>query len=345
MPGPSTGPAPAAPAPPTEAEKTLDEALAKIKALKSVSAKVRQDGKMLGQQFRIDGQYLKGPANQVYMLLELSGLGDIEGTMLQVSDGQVLWEFKKILDQSDIRKRTLGPILEKLNDPDCDPELREQVLAQLGFVGPEALIGGLRKAIEFYGKEAGTLDGKAIWIIRGRWKDRASLAGPNQPALPPTGPLPPYVPSLAEVWVGQEDGWPYFVKLYGQSPGIMRGQKQREIELGPDGRPVGPAVQVDQPTPSEIRMTFSEVAFNPELRPEQFAYQPPDGANVVDETQPIVNGLTAALANKAAQRKAEEAKAGPELPSTLRVPSPPSESETPPPVEALPVPNPAPAPK
>lgn len=332
---PAPEPAPAASAAaPTEAEKVLDAALEKIKALKSVSASVRQEGKMLGQQFQITGRYLKGTPDRIYLLLELSGLGDVTGKMLQVCDGQVLWEYKEVLKTPDIRKRTLAPIFEKLKSPDSDDEIRQQVLNQLGFAGPDALLAGLRQAIEFNQKEEAELDGRKVFIIRGRWKDRATLSGPGQPALPPTGPLPPYVPSLAAVWIGQEDGWPYRVELYGQSPGIMRESREAR-EIGPDGRPVGPALNVETPTPTEIRMVYSDVQLNPELGIEQFAFQPPDGVRVIDETQAIVTDLTAVLAQRAAARKAEAAKLGPELPS-IPVPTPPSENETPPPVEALP---------
>jgi hypothetical protein len=174
-------------------------------------------------------------------------------------------------------------------------------------------------------------------VLRGRWKDRSNLTGPNQPAFPATGPLPPYVPSLAAVWIGQDDGWPYRVELYGQSPGIMR-QKREFRELGPDGRPIGPAMNLQDPEPSELRLVYTNVQLNPKLGPEAFFYQPPDGIRVVDETQAIVTDLSAALAQRAAARKAEAAQLGPELP-TIPLPVPPSENETPPPVEALPQPK------
>ena len=69
-------------------------------------------------------------------------------------------------------------------------------------------------------------------------------------------------------------------------------------ELGPDGRPVGPALNVEAPDPSEIRMTYSNVVLNPQVGIEQFAFEPPDGARVIDETQAIVTDLTAALAQE-----------------------------------------------
>src|SRR5206468_1631386 len=100
------------------------------------------------------------------------------------------------------------------------------------------LLSGLRKALLFDQKAAGTLDGKPVWILRGRWKDYDGLSGPGQPPIPLTSTLPPYVPSIATVVIGQEDGWPYRVELVGRAPSIME-QKRDDRPLGPDGRPIG----------------------------------------------------------------------------------------------------------
>lgn len=337
-PAPSpANPAPAAKPPPTEAEALLDAALEKVRGVRAIAARIHEDVKMLGLAYKVEGQYLKAPDHRIYLQLELTGLGDSPGTMLLVCDGATLWEYKKILDSADVRKRVLGPIFEKLDSPDCTPELRTQVLGQMGFAGPDALLAGLRKAIEFNQKDEDELDGTKVWILRGRWKDRESITGPDAKApLPPTGPLPPYVPSLAAVWLGQENGWPYRVELYGQSPGIMAKKEIRE--LGPDGRPVGrPLTLPDQP-PSAIRLTYTDVQVDPALDPGQFSWTPPDGMRVVDETKSIVSDLATALTQIAAQRKSEAAtKAEPTLPA-IAVPTPPAEpSTTPPPVEPLPV--------
>src|SRR5262245_227854 len=72
------------PAPPTEAEKLLDEAIAKIKALKSVAADISQAVEMLGQKFRLSGRYLKASGNRMSLMLTIEGLGDTEGRTLQV---------------------------------------------------------------------------------------------------------------------------------------------------------------------------------------------------------------------------------------------------------------------
>lgn len=333
-------PAPAAEAPPTEAEKILDAAIEKLKAIETVKATIRQDVSMLGQQFTVEGQYLRAPDYRVYLQLRVNGLGNSDGTMLQVSDGSVLWDYQEALDQPIIRKKELTPILQKVQNSELDPELREQVISQLGFAGPEALLAGLRQAAEFNQKEEGELGGTKVWIIRGRWKDRAALSAPGQPPLPPTGPLPPYVPSLVYVWVGQEDGWPYRVELSGRMLSVMERKDIREI--GPDGRPIGRPMTLPDQTPTEIVLTYHDVALNSTLDPQEFFWTPPQGVRVLDETQGIVASLDAMLAQQAAQRRAEAAQE-PELPGSLTIPTPPADLPEPP--SSTPAPADAPVPR
>ncbi len=257
--------------------------------------------------------------------------------MLQVSDGQVLWERQEALDQPVIRRRELAPILSKLQNPEVDKELREQVLSQLGFAGPDALLAGLRNAAEFNQKAEGELEGKKVWVLRGRWKDRSSLSSPDQPPLPATGPLPPYVPSLVYLWLGQEDGWPYRVELSGRMPGIMEMKKEMR-EIGPDGRPVGRPMETPDMNPSEIVLTYTDVVLNPELEAKEFVFtaSPAERDRIVDETQGIVASLDAILAQRASERRAEAAREEPELPGSLTIPSRPTDV---PDVPANPVPG------
>jgi hypothetical protein len=325
---PGTTTTEAAPAPPTEAEQTLDAAIEKIQKIQAVEAEVQQDVRMLGQKFQVKGRFLRAPQYRVYLLLELSGLGNAKGTMLQVCDGVTFWDYKKVLDQPDLRKRTLAPIVEKLESPDCDAELRDRVMSSLGFAGPDALLVGLRKAVSFTQKEEGELGGKKVWVLRGRWSDRASLTGPDQPPMRTNDPLPPYVPSLVSVWIGQEDGWPYQVKLSGRALSIMERSKDTR-EIGPDGRPVGRQVAPPSVQPSEITLTYSRVQLDPRLTPDQFAFQPPNDPNirVIDETQVIANDLANVLAERAARRKAEAARDGStDLPQPITVPRPPADA-------------------
>jgi hypothetical protein len=332
---PSPGPVPspaapeptkAAPAPPTEAEATIDAAIAKLKAVPTMAATIKQDVKLLGMKYQVVGQYLRAPDYRVRLRLDIQGLGDVTGTMQQVCDGRTFWELRRVLDATDIYKREMQPILQQLSRPECDAELRDQVLSTLGFSGPDALLAGLRGAIGFDQKEEAELDGRKVWIVRGQWKDRARLTSPNQPPLPPIGPLPPYIPSIAEVWLDQETGWPHRVKLTGKAPSLLESKKDMR-EVGPDGKPIGRPITPPKVDPSEIVLAYTEVQMSATIDPLEFAFTPPQGAQVIDQTQAITTDLTNALAERVARKKAEAAREGGlELPAPISVPRPPADA-------------------
>ncbi len=324
--GPADAPVaapPAAPAvvePPTEAELLLDAAIKKVAALPRVSADLTEKIEMLSQDFSLKGRYIKDTDHRIYFKLALDGLGDSPGTMLQVCDGTILWDFQQVLNAQSYRKLEIAPILKRLETNELEPELREQILTQLGFAGPDALLVGLRKAVRFNQKEVATLDGRAVTIIRGEWKDRTGLVGPNQQPLPPTAPLPAYIPSLVAIWLGTEDGWPYKVELVGKKPSELQADNRR---IGPDGRPIGRKAAAPSVKPSRVTLVYSNVNLAPETKPEDFAFQAPPGATVEDATKELVGQLDVAVQRTAAERKkAAEAAPATLIPPTTPVPIP-----------------------
>jgi outer membrane lipoprotein-sorting protein len=296
---------PSANEPPTEADKQVDAAVKLVAALKSVSANVLQKVDLLDQKFDVAGRFLKAPNNRVYLNLKVSGLADASGQTLQVCDGQTLWDYQQILDSQNYRRIAVTQVFQKLSSPDIDPELRTQVLAQLGFSGPEELLRGLRKAVRFTQKDPDTVDGKDVWILRGEWRDRTGLLGANNQPLPPTMPLPAYVPSLVILTVGQDDGWPYKLRLVGKRPTMLMDTRK----VGPDGRPIGSRSQIADVKPTEIELSYSNVKLNPDLKLEEFVFQAPPGARVEDSTQALVTMLDQAIQLSAAKKRAEAGKA------------------------------------
>jgi hypothetical protein len=325
----AASPAPAATVPPTEAERTLDVAIGQVKALKTVSAEINQTVDMLEQHFTVTGQYRRAEGHRLSLRLSLSGLGDTEGTMLQICDGTTLWDYSKILDSQNYRRLEIGKVLKRLESAEFDATTREYATAQLGFSGPDALLSGLRKAIKFERKEAATLDGRSVWFLQGSWKDVGALAAPGQ-AVPPVGaPLPPYVPSLASVWIGQDDGWPYQVLLEGRVPTVLLSSNRPK--LGPDGRPTGRMPVAQKEPPSKFLLTYHHVELDRPIAPEEFAFQAPPNARVYDQTEERLAELERASqmiqqAKKAEAASKEEANV---LDGTLKVPTPPARDEPP----------------
>ncbi|HEV3120680.1 MAG TPA: hypothetical protein VGY53_02200 [Isosphaeraceae bacterium] len=320
-PGGLPAPPPASPAKrelPTEAEKAVDEAIAKVATITSVSADITQTVDMLGQQFELRGRFIKAPQYRIYTRLNVYGLGETSGEILQVCDGKTLWDYRQILGTDRTYSRLdLAKVLAKLNGREFHADLRRPALERVGFAGPETLLLGLRNALRFTAKEADTLDGKAVWIVRGQWKDLASLTGPSQPPIAPNALLPAYIPSLAQVWIGQEDGWPYRVWLEGRRPSIRDDIDEREI--GPDGKRIGRKGLARQVEVSKLVLNYSKVKLNPVVPESTFAIPPAPNVSVLDRTDPFL----VLLERDWAQYQADQHNAAPkesELPRTIPVP-------------------------
>jgi outer membrane lipoprotein-sorting protein len=312
--------------PPTEAERLIDLAIKQVAGLKSVAADMLQSVEMLKQKFDVKGKYLKAPSSRIYLKLTISGLPDASGTMLQVCDGVTLWDYQQVLEQQLYRKMTVQPVLERLNAPEIDAKTREQIMTQMGFAGPEALLLGLRKTIKFDQKESGEIEGKPAWVLRGTWRSRNGLIGPDQRQLPLTGPLPPYVPSTVTLYLGQKDGWPYKIVMVGKVPSILQDTRR----IGPDGRPIGSRSSIEKVEPSRIEMVYSNVQLNPEIRVEEFAFQAPPNAQVEDTTDTIIKGLEQAIQIQAMQKRSEAARQeGPVLDQSIEIPARPPTVPTP----------------
>jgi len=324
QPGPAAG-LPAAPAdkpeaPPTEAERTIDAAIKKIAKLESVSAELVQEINMLNQKYSMRGRFLKAPNSRVYLRLSVTGLADSSATIQQVCDGETLWEYQVILDSQLFRKLSVKPILERLDSPELEPGLKEKAITQMGLAGPETLLVGLRRTIKFDLKEEDELDGKKMWKLRGTWKTRQGLVGIDGRQVNGIGFLPPYIPMDATLYLGKEDGWPYKLILVGRKPSAVFETRRR----GPDGRVIGAKSSREEVTPSEIRLTYSNVRFNAKIRVEEFAFQAPASATVDDSTELIVKGLDQAIQVAIQKKKSEAAKKdGAVLDQSIDIPLPP----------------------
>jgi outer membrane lipoprotein-sorting protein len=307
--------------PPTPSERFIDEAKAKLAKLQSFAADVEQRVDMLNQHFTLKGRALKAPQNRVYFRLTLSGLPDTSGTTLQVCDGDTLWDYQQILQQQIYHKFSVKPVMERLNSPELDPKFREQYREGMGFAGPETLLAGLRRLFRFEQEKVETkLGDKAVWKLVGTWKDRKSLTGPDQRMVNQFGMLPPYIPGLAILYLGKDDGWPYQLELTGQKPTILQDTRK----IGPDGRPIGSRSSIETVDPTKIVLVYSDVKLNPTLNIDEFVFQAPPAASVDDGTEMIVKFLDSQIAMQAQQKKAETTKKeGPVLDQPLDIPPPP----------------------
>jgi outer membrane lipoprotein-sorting protein len=290
--------------PPTAAEPLIDEALAKITKLQQVSAEWVGELQRLKEKVTIKGRYLKAPNARVYLRWTVSGLPDTEGTTLQVCDGETSWNYQLVRNSQRYRKFRIQPILERLNSPDLDSQIKEQAMTQMGLAGPETLVAGLCRAIRFEHKEEGALEGKKVWILRGSSRNRQGLAGPDSRPVLLNGLLPPYIPSDASLYLGKDDGWPYKLVLRGRPDSVLRDTRN----LGPDGRRIGSLSSIERSDPATITLEYTNVKLNAAIRVDEFAFQAPPTAEVNDNTEVIVRMLDQGIAQQAQRKQAEAAK-------------------------------------
>jgi outer membrane lipoprotein-sorting protein len=309
--------------PPTPAELVIDEAKSRLAKLDSCAADIEERVDMLNQHVTLKGRYLKAPQQRLYFRLRVDGLPETSGTTLQVCDGETRWDYQAILEQQVYYKYSVKPVMERLNSPDLDPKMKEQLREGMGFAGPETLLVGLRKLFRFeQDKEEGKLGDKSVWILRGTWRRevRQGLTGPDQRQVSVTGILPPYIPMDATLYLGKDDAWPYKLVLVGRRPTRLLDTRKE----GVDGRKIGSLSSIERIDPTNITLEYTNVKLNPTLNVDEFAFQAPSNASVEDGTEIIIKQLDSAIAMQAERKKAEAAKKeGPVLDQPLEVPSPP----------------------
>ncbi|WP_165065170.1 LolA family protein [Paludisphaera rhizosphaerae] len=307
-------------APPTEAERLIDDAIKKVAAVKTVSAALTQDVKMLGQKFQVKGRYLKGTGSRIYLDLDVVGLPGAQGRMLQVCDGAVLWNYQKLLDVQSYRKISLNPVLQRLQSPELDRAGREQILYSLGVAGPEALLTNIRKTVRFDHKEEGEFNGRPVWVVQGGWRDRGGVPAPapGRPG-PQVGRLPPYIPSHATLTLDQATGWPHKLELHG-NPDIGNFDTRA---VGLDGQRIGSKSSIEKQQPSEFVLVYTDVKFDPTLTDADFPLPSPPEAEIKDETDEVLARVNALIDQEVQRKRLEAAKAtGSVLSRPIEIPSP-----------------------
>jgi len=307
----------AAEEPPTEAEKTLDLAIAQLNELDQVQTQIQQQVEMLGQSFSIVGEYLQAEDNKFRLRLEIQGLPETTGQMAQICDGQNLWDFQRILDESYYSRMDLNRILEQLKDPIYPEAFREQFIqTRLGLSGPVAMLEGLRRSAEFDRQFEGEHDGRPIWVLRGRWTDMTALG------LQPMMQAPAYVPSLVEIQIDQETGWPYQILLQGKQPSELA--KTPPIDVDPaTKRALEENIAQQSQSPSRFRLTYTEVDFEPEISAGAFTFQVPvaERDQLIDNTSTVLATLERQAQMLRAQQQQENSDGGNLLDEGMTIPS------------------------
>jgi outer membrane lipoprotein-sorting protein len=277
-------PAPAGPGAATAGQNAPAQALkqARNQLLKSTSfsATVVEKVEILDKSYKAEGRYLQTALkpNDWHMRMELVvKVGDAEGALLEVCDGEVLWtrvevdmgrkKDKKDVKEASITRRNVAEIMSaarKLGDPKTETTL----IATLGLGGLPALLAAIEQEMEFTEVSEAMLRDRPMTVVHGIWSEAFTqkLTGTPQ-GQPRPSILPAFVPDAVRVYIDRETGFPhrvqYLKKLVGR--GVFK-----------------PLLTLD----------FLDVSLNEPINPAEFDYKPPEGVTPVEQTKAFVDMLT-----------------------------------------------------
>jgi len=246
----------------------------------SISARVVEKVDILDKSYKAEGRYLQTALkpNDWHMRMELVvKIGDAEGAMLEVCDGEVLWtrvevdlgrkKEKKDVKEASVTRRNVAEIMSaarKLGDPKTETAL----IASLGLGGLPALLAAIEQDMEFTEVNEATLRDRPMTVLHGNWSAAFSqkLTG-APPGQAKSSLLPALVTDAVRIYIDRETGFPhriqYLKKLIGREA-------------------LRPLLTLD----------FLDVSLNEPINPAEFDYKPPEGVTPVEQTKAFVDMLT-----------------------------------------------------
>ena len=229
-----------------EAKTALDQARQRLLRYQSIKAKLTETVALSSRRFTVNGNYLQGSGADLKLRLEFQvKLGDTEGSVLEVCDGQVLWTRHHVGEEVRISRRDVRQILKAAADNGYTDNL---VTVDLGFGGLPGLFASIEQSMQFDQFKEDTADGHKLIVIEGGW--RANMLKGWQ-GNNPKAPLPDYVPSRVRIYFDSESLFPRRI-LY-----LSRTAEQR----------LRPMVSLD----------FTEIETDIAIPAGKFKFVPPDG--------------------------------------------------------------------
>jgi len=259
----------------------------------SVQARIRYHADLFGQQTFGAGLYLQqGVGDERQFRLELkTALGDQLLTFQQVCDGKYLWQYQDgfdkpkagAADRTTIARIDLRKVREALDNADANsnglPSMTS-VTGEFAWGGLPKLLTGLQNSFRFTRVEAGKLDTLPVWIAAGSWRPEAMATISKELAAEAASErplnlklLPPQLPEQVQLYVGQDDLFPYRIEYRRRASGKGRGGDADRAEMLP-----------------MVTVEFYEVRLNTPINPREFDYQP-GSADVLDTTAAYIKSL------------------------------------------------------
>lgn len=252
------------------AQVEFEAARERLSKISSVKARLVETISVGHKPVKAEGRYLQSnlKGNAHLLRLELTIKTErLEGSLLEVCDGDVLYTMHTIAGEPNITRRNVSVILDAVRKGGAIPE--QIIVAELGLGGLPALLAGIEKAIAFTGTKADTLRNHPVTVVQGTWNDAMKLrlygnvAKDKDKELPP---LPEFVPDLVRIYFEQESGFPLRIMYLRKTP-----QKETLRTL--------------------LTLDFLDVALNQPIDPGEFIFTPPDRAPQTELTDQYLQQL------------------------------------------------------
>lgn len=249
-----------------QALQTLQAARKRIEGYDSLKAELLETVMIGTRRFQSKGRYLHDlRGNKLRLELELTLKGadgkPLEGTLLEMSDGSVMYSERSIADQQQISRRDLNNIFSAIEKyPSIEAEL---LRAKLGLGGLPALLASLERSFQFTEYKRETINDSEYIMIGGGWKPSV-LKRNRQKDADPDDPLPAYVPDHVRVYFAEQSLFPRRVFYF----------KNVENKLLP-----------------MMTLDFLKVQPNVALGRDDFIYSPPENVVPTDITQQLIEQI------------------------------------------------------
>ena len=269
------------------ATQILKAARDRLIGYKSVRAQILETVAIGPRKFKVVGSYLQGTDLKLRLDFKVK-IGESEGSLLEVCDGQVLWtrhsisrrptKSSKAGDDTKAKKSkkavkvpaevriTRRDVRKILDQAAASSNVSGNMLvAELGLGGLPALLASLERTMTFESRKEEQVDNKAFTVIRGTWNARYTKQFIEGNPFQQQG-IPLYIPDRVRVYFDRETLFPRRVLYEKKDP-------NRNIYK--------PMVTLD----------FVKVEFDVSVNRKEFQFIPPDDVFANDVTNQYLQQL------------------------------------------------------
>lgn len=252
------------------AAKLLRDARDRLYARESVKANLVERSTLGNRRFSAEGRYVSGQFPRLRLEYRVQ-VGDSEGILIEVCDGQVVRTSKEIRRASapgstalpgkpveiHVTRKDVEKILRATETGDVPPEAVLQ--AELGLGGVPTLLASLERTMEFDARREEVYQDRPYLVIQGHWKEEY-LQKLGKQLGQSAQMFTPFMPEQVRIYFDQETLFPMrilYLKQATAEPKTFR---------------------------AVLSLEFTDVELDQPVDPQEFRYVKPRDIDEIDET-------------------------------------------------------------